>query len=597
MSGSALSPWASVRDPSGHAFDVATQLDCPVPNDLFGHYENLLQCLRKRPLHHILQVHLKTSKFQVAVGPSIDGVTIKPDWKNHQSKMGKEGRTPVDLLLGMTAANLLDILSQQEVQEGFDAEYREDLQRSFVVSNYRYNLQEIMLAITAEYIDWSRSLHQPISIRDSTGQGLHDANIVSPMADLAKQLYTTSRSSYLSGNESLLLNELAYVFGGPLAALGPLASSYNFTKMDVTLSKSFISMWSNFIKLGHPTDTVSTAKMSESGNDIISEEQICPKYNPVHQRYFQIGTQNYVGDHYRAGKVALWSWLLPGLERVGSRYGPDKSFPRLPTDLQSGLYLESTGQYNLTDGFLSSTITPTFTGPTNTPHNLTIVAKANKNQVSESANLDMLSQIGKDFPYTTALSVTVAIACSLLILNILVLTIVYYRHKAYRRSIAKGSQDANIDSGNDVQFHYGTLRPSITMRSNLATAFQEEAQHDWPLDFISSVQTIDDMTGVTSNRISPDTQGTITNTQTLHEPKENILTVTMLKQPVASYTSPNDGQLVSTIFTSRWSTREYVFNKRESTRPKLFTQRRPTSYKLFSEGWTTNSKLSVEQCF
>ncbi|XP_068205391.1 neuroligin-1-like [Palaemon carinicauda] len=56
MSGSALSPWASVRDPSGHAFDVATQLDCPVPNDLFRHYENLLQCLRKRPLHHILQV-------------------------------------------------------------------------------------------------------------------------------------------------------------------------------------------------------------------------------------------------------------------------------------------------------------------------------------------------------------------------------------------------------------------------------------------------------------------------------------------------------------------------------------------------------------
>ncbi|XP_068205523.1 neuroligin-1-like [Palaemon carinicauda] len=183
----------------------------------------------------------------------------------------------------MTTANLLDILSQQEVQEEFDADYREDLLRSYVVSNYRYNLQEIILAITAEYTDWSRSLHRPINIRDSTGQGLHDANIVSPMADLAKQLYTTSRSSYLyvleeevsdSGNESLLLNELVYVFGGPLGALGPLASSYNFTKMDITLSKSFISMWSNFIKLGHPKDIVSTAKMSESANDIISEEQI-----------------------------------------------------------------------------------------------------------------------------------------------------------------------------------------------------------------------------------------------------------------------------------------------------------------------------------
>ncbi|XP_068213761.1 neuroligin-1-like [Palaemon carinicauda] len=242
--------------------------------------------------------------------------------------MGKEGRTPVDLLLGMTAANLLDILSQQEVQEGFDAEYREDLLRSFVVNNNRYHLQEIMLAITAEYTDWSRSLYQPISIRDSTGQGLHNANIVSPMADLAKQLYTTSRSSYLyvleeegsnSGNESLLLNELAYVFGGPMSALGPLASIYNFTKMDVTLSKSFISMWSNFIKFGHPKDTVSKAKMSESANDITSEEQIWPKYDPVYQRYFQIGTQNIVRNHYRAGKVALWSWLLPNLERVGSR--------------------------------------------------------------------------------------------------------------------------------------------------------------------------------------------------------------------------------------------------------------------------------------
>ncbi|XP_068205389.1 neuroligin-3-like [Palaemon carinicauda] len=449
-------------------------------------------------------VQLKTSRFQVAVGPSIDGVTIKPDWKNHQSKMGKEGRTPVDLLLGLTAANLLDILNQQEVQEGFDADYREDLLRSFVVSNYRYNLQ--------------------------------------------------------SGNESLLLNELAYVFGGPLGALGPLASSYNFTKMDITLSKSFISMWSNFIKLGHPKDTVSTAKMSESANDITSEEQIWPKYDPVHQRYFQIGTQNYVRDHYRAGKVALWSWLLPGLERMGTRYGPDNNFHRLPTDFQSGLYPESTGQYNLTDGFLSSPMTPTFTGSTNIPYKLTIVVKDNKNQVSESPNLDMLSQMGKDFTYTTALSVTVAIACSLLFLNILVLTIVYYRHKAHRWSLAKGSRDANIDSGNDVQLqssrdncmtiyapeHYGTLRPSITMRSNLATAFEEGAQHEWPPDYISSIQTIYNMTGVTSNRISPDTQGTITNTQTLHEPKENILTVTMLKQPVASYTSPNDGQLVST---------------------------------------------------
>ncbi|XP_066989929.1 uncharacterized protein [Macrobrachium rosenbergii] len=168
--------------------------------------------------------------------------------------------------------------------------------------------------------------------------------------------------------------------------------------------------------------------------------------------------------------------------------------------------------------------------------------------------------MGRDFPYTTALSVTVAIACSLLILNVLVLTTVYYRHKANRRGlvVAKSSHDASSESGNDVQLHsagdtcktifapghYGTLRPSITMRSNLATAFEEDSQHDWPPDYISSVQTIDDMPGVTSNKTSPEvTQGIVTKAPQ-QQPTENILTVATLKQPVASYTSPNDGQLV-----------------------------------------------------
>ncbi|XP_068221287.1 neuroligin-1-like [Palaemon carinicauda] len=421
-------------------------------------------------------------------------------------------------------------LSKQEVQEGFDADYREDLLRSFVVNNYRYHLQEIMLAITAEYTDWSRSLYQPISIRDSTGQGLHDANIFSPMADLAKQLYTTSRSSYLyvleeegsnSGNESLLLNELA-----------------------------------------HPKDTVSNAKISESANDITSEEQIWPKYDPVYQRYFQIGTQNIVRNHYRAGKVALWSWLLPGLERVGSRYGPDKNFHRLPTDLQSGLYPESTGQYNLTDGLSSSRVTPTITGTTDIFHNLTIVAKANKIQVSESGNLDM----GKDFPYTTALSLTVAIVCSLLILNILVLTTDYYGHKANRQSLAKVSQDANSEDGNDIQLHssgdnfktiyapghYGTLRPSITMHSNLASAFEEESQHDWPPDYISSVQTIDDMSGPVASYTSPNDSQLVST----YSNKENQLVQNYspsVRQQVSSY-SPKDGQLIPNYLSSSAST-------------------------------------------
>ncbi|XP_066989678.1 neuroligin-4, X-linked-like [Macrobrachium rosenbergii] len=320
MSGSALSPWASVHEPVRYALEVATQLNCPVPKDLFRQYENLLQCLRERPVEKILQVQLDTnSKFQLAIGPSIDGVTIKPDWKNHQSKMGKEGRTPVDLLLGMTAANVLDILSEQEIQEGFDTDHREQMLRSFVVNNYRYHLQEIMLAITAEYTDWSKSVQQPISVRDLTGQAIHDANVVSPMTSLAKQLHTDSRTSYFyvleqraedqvlilnflyflkHGNETILMNELVYIFGGPLGALGPLASSYNFTKTDEHRAASWtttaLEKWPYgpgyclvWKKLAHATDQT---PLSTNYHLIISSQKPSLNYlgSTTHQMVYHL---------------------------------------------------------------------------------------------------------------------------------------------------------------------------------------------------------------------------------------------------------------------------------------------------------------------
>ncbi|XP_064079174.1 neuroligin-4, X-linked-like isoform X1 [Macrobrachium nipponense] len=566
MSGSALSPWASVREPVHYAIETATQLGCAVPNDLYHNYEKLLHCLRDKSVDQILKVDLKVPEYAAAVGPSVDGVTIKPDWMHQHSKMGKEGRTPVDLLLGMTTANILELFNEDEVQHGFSMDYRERLLRTFVRNNYRFHLQEIMLAITAEYTDWSRAEQHPYNIRDLTAEALHDANIVSPVSMLASQLYTTSRTTYLyvldhisethhseQKNLASTVNELTYVFGGPLGAFGIAVSSTNFTKMDTILSETIISLWTNFMKFGHPNDLASAEIYGSHRDKSRYRAPDWPRFDPNHRKFLEIGSRGRVRDHYRAGTVALWSWLVPGLERVGSRYGPDSSFNRLSNHLQLDTSA-STGNNNSLSNQDSQKNSSVPAPPTQASSHPTVVVKANKSQVTASPES---AGMRKDFPYTTALSVTVAIACSLLILNMLVLTTVYYRHDASRQNFAKGTHDASSDSGNDVQLHatgdpnkpiyhpahYGTLRSSATLRSDLATSFEGEPQHEWPPDYDSSCQSADeDTTVVPGRKNSHDIiRGTIPKPP--NGPTERRTSAVVLKQPVASYTSPIDGQL------------------------------------------------------
>lgn len=54
---------------------------------------------------------------------------------------GQEGRTPVDLLMGVTATDVLEVFSDAEIQHGFEADHRDRLLRTFVTNNYRYHLQ------------------------------------------------------------------------------------------------------------------------------------------------------------------------------------------------------------------------------------------------------------------------------------------------------------------------------------------------------------------------------------------------------------------------------------------------------------------------
>ncbi|KAG7168677.1 Neuroligin-3-like [Homarus americanus] len=493
MSGSALSPWAAVQEPVYYAVQAARQLSCQVPDDLYRHFEALLHCLRDRTVDQILQVDLETPQFLSAIGPSIDGVTIRLDWKQQHAKMGQEGRTPVDLLLGITATDLLQVFSDTEIQHGFEADHRDRLLRTFVTNNYRYHLQEIVLAITAEYTDWSRPVQHPVNIRDLTAEAIHDASFVSPTGP------------------DMPLNELVYVFGAPLGSLGPLSAGLNFTNTEVALSEAVITMWTNFIKTGNPNESGTGEPWDTPRDKQRYRSQEWASYDPVHRRYLDLGGRGRVRDHYRAGRVALWSWLVPGLERVGSRYGPDSPFHKLPNYLQPDTFSGPTRPTNLSSNFLPPPTTQppttqqvsTTTQSTLRPTEMVIVNSSSVAGLLE--NIDGNPKFQGGFPYTTALSLTVAIGCSLLILNLLVFAAVYYRRDNSRQAFSKASHDGSSDSGNDVQLHptcepckpispshYGTLRSSATLRSSLATSFEGDPQHEWPPDYTSSCQSGED---------------------------------------------------------------------------------------------------------
>ncbi|XP_063879832.1 neuroligin-2-like [Scylla paramamosain] len=527
MSGSALSPWAAVQEPVYYAVQAARQLGCSVPENLYRHYETLLHCLRDRTVDQILQVDLETPQFLSSIGPSVDGVTIRPDWKEQLEKMGSEDRTPVDLLMGVTTTDILEVFSDAEIQHGFEADYRDRLLRTFVTNNYHYHLQEIVLAITAEYTDWARPVQHPVHIRDLTAEALHDAAYVSPVTIAANQLSSSTRTTFLyvldhrpddpdpeTGPE-VSLNELLYVFGAPLGPVGPLAAPTNYTKTEVSLSEAVITMWTNFIKTGNPNESgVGGAGPSASRETHRYRSPEWPLYDDVYKRYLDLGGRGRARDHYRAGRVALWSWLVPGLETVGSRYGADSSFHKLPDHDEVDTYSGPTRPSNLSSNFLppSTTFAPTrliTPAQVHEVHPPTMLVFPNSSHVAgllEDVSRGQVfphhqQHLGQ-FPYTTALSLTVAIGCSLLILNLLVFAAVYYRRDTSRQGnnkiVGLGTHEGNNTEGNtDVQLRPSgeavAAKPSSpsqcgTLRSSLTTSCDSEAHQEWPPDYSTCCQ-------------------------------------------------------------------------------------------------------------
>ncbi|OXA46621.1 Neuroligin-4, X-linked [Folsomia candida] len=123
--------------------------------------------------------------------------------------------------------------------------------------------------------------------------------------------------NYIFGNPLI-----EFATGGVLPFLpSPLPS--NYSKGEVALSELWMSFISNFGRTGNPNgpikiDSISSWPVSKERNRY--KNTVWELYDRLHQKYLEIGANKIrTRSHYRAHQMAIWLRLVPELQRSGAQ--------------------------------------------------------------------------------------------------------------------------------------------------------------------------------------------------------------------------------------------------------------------------------------
>ncbi|XP_066258610.1 neuroligin-4, Y-linked isoform X2 [Euwallacea similis] len=352
-----------------------------------------------------------------------------------------------DLLLGVVKAEAYFAFNGEDVQYGIEADRRTKILRTFVKNTYSYHLSEILATIVNEYTDWEKPVQHPINIRDETLEALSDAQFVAPVVHTADLHSAEHRNSYLyvfdyqtkfgdyqQRQGCIHGEELPYLFGAPLVG-GFMHFGRNYTKSEVILSEITMIYWSNFARTGNPNEQQEIDHARQDKARFKNVEWTA--YEAAHKKYLTLDQKPKLKNHYRAHRLSFWLNLVPDLHKPGGDDVPashheladdDEPLPKLPS---------------LNPRKLPTTETPTELR-TIFGNGSSILATAadSTERVEELGGISTTQHPIEDgfAAYSTALSVTIAIGCSLLILNVLIFAGVYYQRDKSRMNENGGHQ-------------------------------------------------------------------------------------------------------------------------------------------------------------
>ncbi|XP_076312497.1 neuroligin-4, X-linked-like isoform X1 [Tachypleus tridentatus] len=451
QSGSVFSPWAIAKDSLFYARHLAKRLNCPTSIDT-----STIECLRHRSLQDILDVKIEIPDYLTTFGPTIDGISLQND-PEYQMQENSDINRQYDLLFGVTRAETYFQFSAKEEKVGIDIERRNRILRTLVRNLFNYHQQEIYLTIINEYTDWSRPNHfHPINLFEKTIDALGDGLTVAPLVKLGnlqarvqKDTYfyvfnhQSEEGDYLPTVGCIHGEDLPYIFGAPLVdTLAHFQS--NYTRSEESLSEAVVTHWTNFARTGNPNST--QYRNSDDKHSPRLNRFDWHSYDIPYQKHIIIGMKPRVKDHYHAHQLSFWLHLLPALNRTSSEdinfehhrlhdYNNLLSYDGIIRNHHSYFNQVLTTVYSTKEDNIPTDINENSSGfevKSNMEVTSRSVVENNVIATSSTNNTQSQNVVYQEGIYSTTLSVTIAVGCSLLILNVLIFAGVYYQKDKQR---------------------------------------------------------------------------------------------------------------------------------------------------------------------
>ncbi|CAO1308344.1 unnamed protein product [Diamesa serratosioi] len=475
LSGSALSPWAIQKDPLSVKKRVAEHTGCH--GDLLE--DDLAPCLRKRPISELLAIKLDTPRFLAGFAPFVDGTVLVnaavtpiaplsiPSGSAVASTIGLElADFPTrELMFGLSSIESYLDLSAQDLEFGFNETRRDRILRTYVRNVYHFHLNEIFSALKNEYTDWERPPRNQLGSRDAALELLSDGHTVAPLIRLGYLHSLRGGKSYfmhfkhLSGERdfpqrfgTVRGEDVPFCLGLPLSSLFP----YNYTQQDIRTSRILIHYLANFIQSGLVHDRLD----EDNEDDLVKSMKLFvpywDAYDTINQLFLELNTKPEMKNHYRGHKLSMWLSLIPQIHSPGE--SPDLSMRHhhfieesaqfydgtvRPQSLQRPPVIKisvplTTATPTLKTEKTPSPIMPSLT--TECPPNTTIVptiaaTRPHQNQDNNPSknnnNNSFLKRLTNNHyqSYATALTVTIAVGCFLLLLNVFIFAAIYYQRE------------------------------------------------------------------------------------------------------------------------------------------------------------------------
>eukprot|EP00095_Tigriopus_kingsejongensis_P004712 maker-scaffold276_size226481-snap-gene-1.31 protein:Tk04712 transcript:maker-scaffold276_size226481-snap-gene-1.31-mRNA-1 annotation:"hypothetical protein DAPPUDRAFT_10046" len=460
LSGSAIAPFSLSKNASMITKELGQSLNCSISSPSL-----LLQCLRTIPLYHLMTAGTSLGErpslfHEMPIwGPSLDGVVVHTF--QHRINEYLERMSKYDLMIGLGSADALVLLNERQIQYGIDSKERNRILSDFVTATYPVHQREIFSVIMTHYTNWESPSLRPIELKDELVAALNDAMFGAPLTetgDYHSSIHESSwfyvfdyqsRGSYYKQRQGSVFGEqLKYIFGEPFLDRNA------FTDGERKLSEIMMNYIGNFVSYGNPNE--------QTGSDPTRENALeWPKYDPNGKKYLHIGRAESCNDdyqmdlilcyrisgsklrqrsNYRAAKIALWINLVPDLlnAAAASRQYEENEMSHF-TDFMTNYHA-----YFEILRFIPNLKLVTQWGSTPSSSEVLWPSTMNKNPVrgdndtlslgnhfSEGVNATIIVQSKSLSNYSTALSVTIAIGCSLLVLNVLIFAAVYYQRDRY----------------------------------------------------------------------------------------------------------------------------------------------------------------------